>query len=1087
MDNPCWYLALNLNERSAALRAGDLNFARFDEQIARRRWERWKSTEPFDHGGLFSERLRAGNLSDEEFLRILGESPETLSEGFSSPPRWVETLQESIDTLAATTAGAQIEEALEKRPMYAALVLVQPLISDYLKRFTREVKRLEARDRGVSFDADVVVPLLLPSVLTKLALSIQRTIVLEINIARVERRLQGNEPSERFQHFLSTLRLPETRKALLNRYPVMARQCVIHLENWFSAGLEFLDRLSHDYSAIGEYFGKSEEIGRLAKIKSGLGDSHCEGRQVFILTFDRGLSVVYKPHPVTMDVHLEEFVQWLNAKGQLPPLSALRALSREDYGWIEFAQTVGCQSMEAVKRFYRRQGSWLAILNALAAVDFHHENLLASGEYPVLVDLETLFHPELSHNDRGTADESIRKILMTSVNAVGLLPSPVTLEGPQKGEIADSSGLGAASKQFHPLENLQIENAGTDHVQISRGYQRMANTHNRPIFQGETDELSKYTNDILSGFRDTYWLLVGLRDELIGTDGQLHRFHSDRVRMLVRNSERYGSLIREGYHPKFMGDALERERLWDHLWLEVSDTPALAPLIASEQRQLFNGDVPYFFARADSRDLEGGDGTIHREALAISGIASAEKKIQQMGEADFTLQLRCIRSSFASLGVGKAPRSRITKPEKGAILSPLEYAQKIGDLLLRTAIREKGTASWLVVESKEGFETPEGIASLPVVSGCLYNGLPGIILFLAHLGKQTRDERYTRLAKECLKTLELRLERDGGMRMSSNAFGAFSGWGGYVYLYSQLGLLWQGQESLVRASQCVSEMEKHYSQDLADLSLDVIGGLAGCVRALLVLDQTQSNRSARTLALSMGSDLLRRSVPHQTGIGWTHLYSQTGFSHGTSGVAWALTDLGVLSNEKRFLDAAMLALDWERSLIGKDHWTDRVMANGKRQSSWCHGAPGVAVSRLAMYERTGDPALWEEGKNAVLASSASLGSLGLCHGLLGNLEPLIYASQLFPLESEWKDLIAKEMTRVNFLLESFDWESLGEENFIDPSLMTGAAGIGYGLLRLSSPDMIPSVLTLQSRNELGLVKNTANKAGAGAPSVQFSR
>jgi hypothetical protein len=31
-----------------------------------------------------------------------------------------------------------------------------------------------------------------------------------------------------------------------------------------------------------------------------------------------------------------------------------------------------------------------------------------------------------------------------------------------------------------------------------------------------------------------------------------------------------------------------------------------------------------------------------------------------------------------------------------------------------------------------------------------------------------------------------------------------------------------------------------------------------------------------------------------------------------------------------------------------------------------------------------------------------------------------------------------------------------------PGLMSGISGIGYGLLRLASPDLVPAILTLQS-------------------------
>ncbi|NEE32664.1 DUF4135 domain-containing protein, partial [Streptomyces sp. SID7982] len=70
-------------------------------------------------------------------------------------------------------------------------------------------------------------------------------------------------------------------------------------------------------------------------------------------------------------------------------------------------------------QFYRRQGALLALLHALDGTDLHHENLIACGPHPVLVDVETLFHPPLG--PARSADPAARA-LHDSVHRVGLLP-----------------------------------------------------------------------------------------------------------------------------------------------------------------------------------------------------------------------------------------------------------------------------------------------------------------------------------------------------------------------------------------------------------------------------------------------------------------------------------------------------------------------------------------------------------------------------------------------------------------------------------------------------------------------------------------
>src|SRR6266849_4245137 len=102
---------------------------------------------------------------------------------------------------------------------------------------------------------------------------------------------------------------------------------------------------------------------------------------------------------MAVDRHFQDLLDWANAQGVSPPFRTLRILDEGDYGWVEFVSAVTCVSAEELKRFYRRQGGYLALLYLVHATDFHFENLIAAGEHPVLIDLESLFHPEIAQAD----------------------------------------------------------------------------------------------------------------------------------------------------------------------------------------------------------------------------------------------------------------------------------------------------------------------------------------------------------------------------------------------------------------------------------------------------------------------------------------------------------------------------------------------------------------------------------------------------------------------------------------------------------------------------------------------------------------
>src|SRR5262249_9181522 len=200
------------------------------------------------------------------------------------------------------------------------------------------------------------------------------------------------------------VRQRETALALLQENPVLTRQLLLAVANWATASLELLRRLCADWDALQTTFHPAGDPGLLAQVEGGVGDSHRGGRSVLIAKFSSGFQVVYKPKALAVDVHFQELLTWLNERGTHPPFRTLKVLDRGTYGWVEFVAAGGCTSADEVRRFYQRQGGYLALLYALEATDFHFENLIAAGEHPVLIDLEALFHPRLPRLDAAQAD-----------------------------------------------------------------------------------------------------------------------------------------------------------------------------------------------------------------------------------------------------------------------------------------------------------------------------------------------------------------------------------------------------------------------------------------------------------------------------------------------------------------------------------------------------------------------------------------------------------------------------------------------------------------------------------------------------------
>ena len=198
-----------------------------------------------------------------------------------------------------------------------------------------------------------------------------------------------------------------------------------------------------------------------------------------------------------------------------------------------------------------------------------------------------------------------------------------------------------------------------------------------------------------------------------------------------------------------------------------------------------------------------------------------------------------------------------------------------------------------------------------------------------------------------------------------------------------------------------------------------------------------------------------------------------GFSHGAAGIAWALLELAALTGEERFRTAACAGIAYERSLFSLEegNWPDlrdlktsgQTGDNGQHRfmTAWCHGAPGIGLARLRSLQHLDDAVIRAEIDTALQITLAQGfgGNHSLCHGDLGNLELLLQASQVLA-EPQWHTQVHRIAAIVLDSISRDGWlcgPPLGVES---PGLMTGLAGIGYGLLRLAEPIRVPAVLVL---------------------------
>lgn len=1060
--HPDWYKALTLGERSRSLGSSPPGERVGDADLAERRLERWRGQEPFAGDGFFGRRLALDGLSEDGLRALLAEPAADLAAREPVPPSWLTALADAFTHPAPESFPVPIPRASSAGFLNA----VQPLLDTAYFRLLAGLRELEAQCPGLPFDAGTAAPLLAVHLPPALLQPMSRVFVLELQAAREQGQLAGDTPEERFQSFLERLRDPAAAIAILSQYPVLARALVTAAGNWLAVSLELMERLAADWEELRARFSPGTEPGRLVEVRTGLGDRHRGGRTVARLRFESGLRLIYKPRPLGAERAFQGLLDWLAGQGFEPAFRTLVLLDRGEYGWAEFVETGSCADEEAVRRFYQRQGGYLAVFWLLDGTDLHWENLIAAGEHPVLVDLETLFQPLTA--DFGAApgevdEERVGRALQRTVLRTGLLPNRVWTDGGGGG--VDLSGLGAAGRQAAPPV-LQIQQTGTDEMRFVLQPAEILTGDSLPTLGNEPIPVAGHLDEVVAGFTRMMRLFLERREELASPAGPLHAFAGSEVRIIVRPTRSYALMLSESFHPFLLGDALDRDRFLDRLWIPARDHAYLEPLIPAERRDLLRGDIPMFLTRPGTRDVWSADGERFADLLPETGLERALRRLRQLGEEEIARQTWVVHNSLAVLDLRGRPERERREAAPPLREDLLAAARAVGDRLAGLAFRGPRDAHWY---TPAPVPNQGGWVLQPAQLG-LHLGLPGIALFLARLGEVTGVDRYTEHARAATVTLLHRIARE---RETVTTIGAFSGWGGLVWTLTHLGVLWGDEELLAEAGRIAHD--EISPQIATDEQHDLIGGAAGALISLLTLHSVRPSDDLAAIAAQCGEKLLAEALPMAPGLGWRSQNAGptplAGLSHGAAGIAWPLLRLAALTGDGRFRDAALGGLEYERSLYRADqrNWPDlrgdAVRAGAGEPPSmwaWCHGAPGVGLGRIASLPYLDDATVRAEIEAAVESTieNGFGANHSLCHGDLGNLEVVTLGAERLG-RDDWSERAGRLAGGILASIREHGWHFGLPGRTEPPGMMIGLAGIGYGLLRLAAPERAPSVLILE--------------------------
>ena len=223
---------MKLKERANLFGHWGTNIAEQNTQYINKRIQKWMNIQAFESNpALFSDRLQLDHIEQDNL-------PALIALPFSSQKIEAESIQEHwwgrLDDIYRLHQGKTLPDQIlqllkEQNQNYGFINLAAPILSWFIEQLDAKLSRLCQRKGGI-IRPEAVRKNIILALAQRLILRMTRTLTLEINVARLEGKLSGETPQERFVSFSALLLEQAMDEKLRSEYPVLFRQLLLDTE-----------------------------------------------------------------------------------------------------------------------------------------------------------------------------------------------------------------------------------------------------------------------------------------------------------------------------------------------------------------------------------------------------------------------------------------------------------------------------------------------------------------------------------------------------------------------------------------------------------------------------------------------------------------------------------------------------------------------------------------------------------------------------------------------------------------------------------------------------------------------------------------